>query len=105
MPDPHPHPPVAARERVRHARIPSPEERAAQLLAMEREVTREERRDVARTLVACALYCLSGVALMSWAVHTTDLRYAGIAFWGGLAFGNAGILLTLAGAYRRSLER
>lgn len=105
MPDPHRPAAAPATDRVQHARIPTPEERAAQLLAMEREAMREERRDAARTLVACALYCVSGVALMSWAVHTTDLRYAGIAFWGGLAFGNGGILLTLAGAYRRSLER
>lgn len=92
-------------DRIEHARLPTPEERGAQLLAMEAEATREERWDIARTLVACVVYCVAGLALMSWAVHTTDLRVAGAAFWSGLLVGNGGILLTLAVAYLRASRR
>jgi len=37
-------------------------------------------------------------------MHTTDTRYAGLAFWGGLCLGDAGMLSTLIRA-RHDAER
>jgi len=37
-------------------------------------------------------------------MHTTDSRYAGAAFWGGLILGDGGMLLTLVRA-RREAEK
>ncbi len=82
----------------------TPQERAEELLALEREAEREERSATARTLLSCFAWVLIGLALMGYAVHTTDLRAAGIAYWAGLMLGNGGVLLTLISAYLRSMR-
>ncbi len=89
---------------LRFARRRTPEERAEELLALEREAEREERAATARTLISCFAWVLIGLALMSYAVHTTDLRVGGMAYWAGLLLGNGGVLLTLIGAFLRSMR-
>jgi hypothetical protein len=46
-----------------------------------------------------------GLYLLGWSVHTTDDRYGWLAFYAGLILGNAGIVFTLLGAYRRGEQR
>lgn len=86
---------------ARWARVPSPEERAAQLALDERLTGREIRRAFAITIVACVLWLLVGLGLMGWAFHTTDAGTGQIAFLGGLTVGYAGMATTLARYYLR----
>ena len=76
-------------------RLPTPEERAAELAATERAVRREIRWVYARAAVLCLVWMVIGLALVGWAVNTTDEQSGLIAFWGGLLIGNVGILATL----------
>ena len=46
-----------------------------------------------------------GVCAILWSAHTTSRLYGLMAFWGGLALGNGGMLFTLMAAYRRGEER
>ena len=85
--------------------ILSPEERAAQLLAAESAAGRDRWRDHARTAASCVGWLVLGLFLVAWAVHTTNQRWAGSAFWGGLVIGNSGLLMTLVAAYRRGEKR
>lgn len=87
------------------APVPTPEQRAAQLHASERAAEGDRLRDMLRTLGSCAAWMLVGLFAIAWALHTEDLTWAGVAFWGGLTTGNAGILVSLALAYRRGEER
>jgi hypothetical protein len=50
------------------------------------------------------MWFLLGLALMFLAFYTTDTRYAGMAFWGGIGVGDAGMLFTLIRA-RRDAEK
>ncbi|MBX7119427.1 MAG: hypothetical protein K1X31_10555 [Gemmatimonadaceae bacterium] len=84
---------------------PTPEERGRALEAACREIERAHRRDLVATMLLLALYCVVGLAGMSWAVASTDPRLAPVVFWGALCFANAGILLTLLEAYRRHVAR
>lgn len=93
-----------AAPRVVHMRRPTPEERARELLALERQFTREERLATARTLGACFFWMLAGLYLLGLSFHLTDMRYAVTAFYGGLLVGNGGILLSLVMAWLRTLE-
>jgi len=99
-----PHPQAASLVPASVARLPTPEERAAELAAAERAITRELRRVYARALILCLLFMLAGLALVAWAVHSTDPNNAQLAFWGGLLFGNGGILITLVTTYHRAME-
>ena len=77
------------------------EERAAELEAAEREFVRSERRLLAEMLLGCLAFSLTGLALVGWAVHTNDLRWAGVAFWTGLLIGDLGMIgLLLRHAHR-----
>jgi hypothetical protein len=87
------------------APIPTPEQRAAQLTESERTAERDRLWDMLRTLGSCATWMAVGLVLVGWALHTTDLTWAGAVFWGGLIVGNSGILVSLALAYRRGEER
>jgi hypothetical protein len=84
--------------------IPSPEQRAAQLAVEEREVLRLGRWAYFRALLGCLVSLLSGLALMGWSMHTTNQRWAGTAFWGGLLVGYGGITVVLARLYRSGEE-
>jgi fatty acid desaturase len=94
----------SAAPRVVHARRPTPEERARELLALERQFTREERLATARTIGACFLWLVLGLYLLGLSVHLTDKRYAYTAFWAGLLVGNGGILFSLVMAWFRTID-
>ena len=80
---------------------PTTEERASELAALERETVRAERRLLAETLLGCVVCCAAGLFLVSWALHTTDAGWGGIAFWSGLLIGDAGMFwLLLRHAHR-----
>jgi hypothetical protein len=83
------------------ARLPSPEERAAELARIEREVATDVRRAFVAALAGCVVSLLAGLALMAWALHTTDPQLGEAAFLGGLIVGYAGITVTLARYYLR----
>ena len=70
-----------------------------------REAGRDQRRAMARTAVQCMGWCVLGLALIGWAFHTADEAIGKVAFWGGLAVGNGGMIHTLLAAYRRGEER
>ncbi len=80
-------------------------ERAAELQRSEREAERERLRDLLRSALECFLWCGIGLALIAWAMHTTDPGWGLIAFYGGLVVGNGGILFTLIMAHNRAIER
>lgn len=81
------------------ARIPTLEERAAELARDERLTTGDIRRAFALAVGACFFWLAGGLALMGWAFHTTDRGYGQIAFLGGLIIGYAGMTITLARYY------
>src|SRR5262249_24578565 len=83
------------------ARLPSPEERAAELERDERLVRRDIRAAGLRTLGVVGLSLGLGLALMGIGLHTTDPGFGQIAFLGGLIVGYAGILVSCAQYYRR----
>jgi hypothetical protein len=66
---------------------------------------RDKLLDYARTAVMCWAWCLVGLALIGWSFHTTDESWGRIAFLAGLGLGNAGMIFTLLGAYRRGEQR
>jgi hypothetical protein len=69
------------------------------------EAERVLRRDLIRTAASCVAWMLIGLYLLGWSFHTTDDRYARLAFYAGIAVGNAGIVFTLLRAYRRGEQR
>ena len=46
-----------------------------------------------------------GLGLLSWAVHTTDEAWGGIAFWAGLLVGNVGVVSALLWLGARAEKR
>jgi hypothetical protein len=100
--------------RIRVAPYPAPrmplptemlEEMQARRDAESAEADRERLRDFVRSGLVCLLWSLLGVALILWSAHTTSYVYGWIAFFAGLGIGNAGILFTLMGLYRRGEKR
>ena len=69
------------------------------------EANRETRRDLAFTALVCVAWSLGGIACIAWSAHTTDLLAGRLAFYTGLGAGNAGVIFTLLGAYRRGERR
>lgn len=88
---------------VTRTRLPSPEERAAELASTEREVRRQIRWVYGRAALLCLFWMTLGLALVGWAVSTSDESSGLIAFWGGLLVGNVGILGTLLVTYHRAI--
>ena len=80
-------------------------ERARQLDEGERSAARERLRDQLVASAACILSAAAGFALLGLAVHATDAVLGRIAFWGGLAVGNGGILTALVWVYVRAERR
>jgi len=74
---------------------PVSDERAAEVLANDREDRRWNWGVALRTLALVVFSLSLGLFLMAWSVHTTDMRYAGTAFWAGLIVGNGGVLVSL----------
>lgn len=81
------------------------EELGEKRAAESREASRDQRRAMARTALLCVVWCVLGLALIGWALHTTDEALGKIAFWGGLTAGNGGMIFTLLSAYRRGEDR
>ncbi|MFN2567389.1 MAG: hypothetical protein ABR499_20520 [Gemmatimonadaceae bacterium] len=81
------------------------EEMARAREAAELEAERVRRRDMVRTGALCVMWMLIGLYLLGWSMHTTDDRYARLAFYSGVIVGNTGIVFTLLRAYRRGEER
>lgn len=80
------------------------DERAAELLADEREDRRRRWRELLMVFSSVVLSVAAGLFLIAWSLHTTDLRYAGTAFWAGLVIGNGGVLLTMIVAAERAVR-
>jgi hypothetical protein len=81
------------------------DERARELAADERDMTRALRRLFLQTVLGCVLCCALGLFLVAWALHTTDPGWGAIAFWSGLLIGDVGMLVLLLRHYRRITER
>ncbi len=80
-------------------------DRARQLDADARAAARERLRDQLAASAACIASAAAGLALLGYAMHTDDPVAGRIAFWGGLAVGNAGILAALLWLYARGERR
>lgn len=63
---------------------------------------RARRREFLLYLLSFTFWTLLGVAIAGWGMHTTRVAYSRAAIEVGVLLGNAGILLTLLVAYRRS---
>ena len=91
-------------EPSRVVRAPSPEARAAQLAAEERDHRRRRLRRLLWRVLGCLGSAAAGAGLMGLALHTSDARWGEIAFWGGLLVGYGGIFLTLLISYQQAQE-
>jgi hypothetical protein len=83
---------------------PTPDERALELEEFERSRRAATRHLYLRYGPEYVIWLVVGLFLMFWSFHTTDTRYAGLAFWGGIGLGDAGMLFTLIRA-RGEAER
>ena len=83
---------------------PTIEERALEVEDFERYHRASVRRLYLRYGFEYLVWLVVGLFLMFWSFHTTDTRYAGLAFWGGIGLGDGGMLLTLIRA-RNEAER
>ncbi|MEA2761223.1 MAG: hypothetical protein QOD47_507 [Gemmatimonadaceae bacterium] len=83
------------------------EQRAVEIEQLEKQVRSQSRRLYIRYAFEYFVWFAGGLYLLYWSFHTTDTRYAGLAFWGGMGVGDAGMLWTLirarADAERRGL--
>jgi hypothetical protein len=70
-----------------------------------RDANADRRRDLLLTAVRCMISALAGLALVGLSFHLTDGTYARLAYFGGIALGNGGIILSLASAYKRGEAR
>lgn len=95
---------VTARPRATRHRVATPQERAAQLLSDERAHVRSMRWVMAQTLGGCIICCVLGIALVAWAVHTTDPGWGNIAFWSGLLLGDGGMMFLLLRYAKRATD-
>jgi len=86
-------------------RIPTLEERAAELAEFERQAEWDALRDMVRTSAECIVWCLTGLLCLGLSFHTTDPDWGRIAFLSGLIIGNTGITVSLYCAYHRAVAR
>ena len=71
---------------------------------MEKELRRQTRLLYLRYGFEYAVWFIAGLYLLFWSMHTTDTRYADLAFWGGIGLGDGGMLWTLVRG-RSEMER
>jgi hypothetical protein len=83
---------------------PTPEQRALEIEQLEKAVREQTKRLYLRYGFEYVVWFIVGLYLLYWSFHTTDTRYAGLAFWGGIGVGDAGMLWTLIRA-RHEAER
>src|SRR5688572_23863588 len=71
--------------------MPIPRETSEELqrrrLAEHREAEHDKRWDYVRTALECWGWCILGLALIAWSLHTSDELYGRAAFWAGLGIG------------------
>lgn len=65
----------------------------------------DKLRDLAFTALRCWFWAVVGLGCMAFSFHTTVIWLGETAFWAGLGMGNAGIIFSLLGAYRRGERR
>jgi hypothetical protein len=82
----------------------TPEERAVEIEQLEKELRAQTRFLYLRYGSQYAVWLIAGLFLLFWSLHTTDSRYADLAFWGGIGLGDGGMLWTLVRA-RGEAER
>ena len=80
------------------------EERALEIEQLEKEVRAQTRYLFIRYGFEYLVWFVVGLYLLYWSFHTTDTRYAGLAFWGGIGLGDAGMVWSLIRA-RDDAER
>jgi hypothetical protein len=73
----------------------TPDERALEIEQLEKELRRQTRFLYLRYGLEYAIWFSAGLFLLGGSLHTTDSRYANLAFWGGLLVGDVGMLWTL----------
>ena len=73
--------------------------------AAERRSSRERFWFWAKTLLLCWFWCLLGMYLVGWALHTTNAYYGRLSFYSGLAIGDGGVLFTFVVAWRKAVAR
>jgi hypothetical protein len=81
------------------------EEMAASRAAAFEAAEREKLHDLFWSALRCVGWSAVGIFWILWSAHTTDVTLGKIAFFGGIAAGNGGIIYTLLGAYRRGERR
>lgn len=74
---------------------PTPDERALELEEFERTQRAISRYLYLRFGFEYLIWLIVGLFLLFWSFHTTDTRYADLAFWGGIGLGDGGMLMTL----------
>jgi hypothetical protein len=80
------------------------DERALELEQFERAMRSQKKSLYLRFGFEYVVWFFVGLSLMYWSFRTTDSRYAGLCFFGGIGLGDAGMLLTLIRA-RKEAER
>ena len=80
------------------------DERALELEQFERAMRSQKKSLYLRFGFEYVVWFFVGLSLMYWSFRTTDSRYAGLFFFGGIGMGDAGMLLTLIRA-RKEAER
>ena len=87
-----------------HRPSPTLDERARELEDLENEIRSKKRFLYLRYGGEYLLWFIVGAFLLFWSLHTSDSRYARLAFWGGIGLGDGGMLMALIRA-RREAER
>lgn len=89
--------------------MPLPRGMLEELTRKRREESRlanhDKVRDLTFTALRCWFWAAAGLACIAWSLHTTLMWLGEAAFWAGLGMGNAGIIFSLLGAYRRGERR
>jgi hypothetical protein len=74
-------------------------------LGEHRQAERDKHWDFVRTALQCWAWCLAGLALVAWSFHSTNEVTARAMFWAGVGIGNAGMIFSILGLYRRGEAR
>jgi hypothetical protein len=89
--------------------MPLPRAYAEEMATKRRDAEELAHRDTlwahVRTALMCVGWSAAGIFLLMWSCHSTNMMYGRVAFFGGIAVGNAGILFTLLAAYVRGEHR
>lgn len=81
------------------------EARALEIEELEKAIKTQTRSLYLRYGSEYGIWLVVGLYLLFWSFHTTDTRYASLAFWGGIGIGDAGMLWTLIRARHDAEKR